>query len=235
MIGYLFLGILLLVAVLFVMRSFTRADPAFLARALKIGGLTLLAAALGFLLVTGRVSIATLILFGIPAALMLHRRYSRLATASASEAPGAGGRSSLETPWLSISLDHDSGAVEGQVKRGRFADRALSSLSVAELVALLAECRADAESASVLEAYLDRVHGTGWRQGGEAGGADAPPRGSKMTREEAYAVLGLRPGAGEEDVQAAYHRLMKKLHPDQGGSDYLAARLNEARDLLLGS
>ena len=103
----------------------------------------------------------------------------------------------------------------------------------------LAECRSDdPESASVVEAYLDRVHGPAWRER-ESGGADAGgergPRKAAMSRDEAYAVLGLKPGAAEAEIREAYHRLMKKLHPDQGGSDYLAARLNEARDLLLGS
>lgn len=64
--------------------------------------------------------------------------------------------------------------------------------------------------------------------------APRPRAGGPMTSEEAYNVLGLRPGASEEDIQAAYRRLMRAAHPDRGGSDWLAARVNQARDVLLG-
>ncbi len=74
------------------------------------------------------------------------------------------------------------------------------------------------------------------RLGGNRGGTGAPPpRGSgRMTREEAFAVLGLRPGVSELEIQSAYRRLMRSAHPDSGGSDWLASRVNEARDVLLG-
>lgn len=238
MIGYLFLGVLLLAAVLLAMRWAVQADPVFLARVLRRVGLGLIALALLFLLVTGRVGlVGGLVGLGVPLFLMFRRR-GAARTTSGGGGPSGSGRSSLATAWLDVSLDHASGAVDGTVKQGRFAGRPLGSLSIEELVGLLAECRnADSESATILEAYLDRVHGAGWRQHGPgaAGSNGAGARGTGMSREEAYAVLGLKPDAGTEDVREAYHRLMKKLHPDQGGSDYLAARLNEARDLLLGS
>jgi DnaJ homolog subfamily C member 19 len=71
--------------------------------------------------------------------------------------------------------------------------------------------------------------------GGHTGAARPPPAsaGSKMTREEAYQVLGLEPGANEAAIRAAHHRLMRAAHPDSGGSDWLAARINQARDVLL--
>lgn len=239
MVGYLFLGVLLLAAVLLAMRWAVQADPVFLARVLRRVGLGLIALALLFLLVTGRVGfVGALVGLGVPLFLMFRRRSAARATYGGA-GPSGSGRSSLATAWLDVSLDHASGAVDGTVKQGRFAGRPLGSLSIEELVGLLAECRkADSESATILEAYLDRVHGPGWRQQGPgaAGSNGAGARGGGgMSREEAYAVLGLKPDARTEEVREAYHRLMKKLHPDQGGSDYLAARLNEARDLLLGS
>jgi hypothetical protein len=74
------------------------------------------------------------------------------------------------------------------------------------------------------------------RAGPSAAGGEAPrARGGAMSRQEAYQVLGLAPGASEADIRAAHHRLMRTAHPDVGGSDWLAARVNMARDVLLGA
>ncbi len=75
------------------------------------------------------------------------------------------------------------------------------------------------------------------RPGAAPGGPGPRPRaapGGHMTREEAYQVLGLKPGASVAEIRAAHHRLMRAAHPDVGGSDWLAARINQARDALLG-
>jgi DnaJ-domain-containing protein 1 len=128
--------------------------------------------------------------------------------------------------------------MEGRCLKGSFAGRALSTLSEDDLLQLLAELRAtDTESAILLEAYLDHFW-PHWRDG-EANEADkAADRrargGNRMSREEALDMLGLEPGASEEEIRAAHRKLMKKVHPDQGGSDYLAARINEAKEVLLG-
>ena len=81
----------------------------------------------------------------------------------------------------------------------------------------------------------------GWFSGlggaGFTGAAGAPPprrQGSSMTRAEAYEVLGLKAGADPETIHAAHRRLMRMAHPDTGGSDWLASRINQARDVLLG-
>jgi DnaJ-domain-containing protein 1 len=114
----------------------------------------------------------------------------------------------------------------------------VEELGSADLLALLRECRAeDEEGARLLEAYLDRVRPdwrdelAGERPGGSGGGAR--PAGGDMTVEEAYAILGLAPGADAEAIKEAHRRLMVKLHPDHGGSDYLATKINRARDVLL--
>jgi hypothetical protein len=154
--------------------------------------------------------------------------------------PGAGpggqtGHSTLETRYLRMVLDHESGALTGLVLAGAYRGRPLDGLSLAELLDLLAVCQAeDRQSAAVLEAYLDRAHGPAWREARpEPPGTPAGPEG-RMTREQAFQILGLAPGATEEAIRTSHRRLMQKLHPDRGGSDYLAALLNQAKDLLLG-
>jgi hypothetical protein len=133
-----------------------------------------------------------------------------------------------------MNLDHDSGVMSGIVRRGRFQGRHLAELAEDELIEFWRSCRVeDAQAARLMEAYLDRVKPE-WREAAE--GAHAPPRGGgdAMTREEAYAILGLKPDASEADVREAHHRLMMGVHPDHGGSTYLAAKLNRAREVLLG-
>jgi hypothetical protein len=142
-----------------------------------------------------------------------------------------GRQSGVRTRWLAMTLDHITGEAEGQVLQGRFAGRRLIDLTVTELLALRAEVAGDEQSLALLEAWLDRRHAD-WRNlepqtGGGRGGREP------MTREQAYAVLGLSPGASAEEIKQAHRRLMQKLHPDHGGSDWLAAELNEAKDLLL--
>jgi hypothetical protein len=154
-----------------------------------------------------------------------------------SAASGAGGTSSIRTRYLEMSLHHASGRMDGRVLEGPYQGRLLSELDLERLLELLERCRAeDAQSAALLEAYLDRTQGDDWRASSASRGrsdgavaADAP-----MNRAEALAILGLDQGAGEEEIREAHRRLIQKLHPDRGGSDYLAAKINAAKGLLLG-
>ncbi len=146
---------------------------------------------------------------------------------------GSSANSAVRTPYLEMSLELSTGAVSGRVLQGRFAGRALSDFTSAERMDFLSELRAnDAQGAQLFEAYLDRAF-AGWNSG--AGGSG--PRGSAgsrgMTVDEAYLVLGLGRGATREDIQTAHRNLMKRFHPDQGGSTYLASQVNEAKDVLL--
>jgi DnaJ-domain-containing protein 1 len=135
-----------------------------------------------------------------------------------------------------MTLDHDTGALEGHFTAGPEAGRALDDFSLEQLIALARGF--DAESWALLESYLDRRF-PAWRDDAHdasAGGRGEERRASssgKMTAEEAYQILGVKPGAGREEISRAHRGLMKKLHPDQGGSTYLAARVNEAKDTLL--
>lgn len=158
---------------------------------------------------------------------------------SSSSASGAGGASEVTTRFLRMTLDHATGAMSGVVQTGRFAGRLLLDLSFPELLALWRECQIDPQSIAVLEAYLDRQGDPDWRErfrqaeAADATGTETASRNRTMDRAEAYEVLGLSPDASQEQIQAAYRRLMQRLHPDHGGSAYLAARLNQARTILL--
>ena len=113
----------------------------------------------------------------------------------------------------------------------------LEDLELGDLIALWAECRGeDAQSAAVLEAYLDRTQGEAWREAAAQGGAGprAPAGAGAMSQDEACDILGLEPGAGRAAIHEAHRRLMQKVHPDHGGSNYLAAKINQAKALLLG-
>ena len=159
----------------------------------------------------------------------------RRSTAASSPAPS--GTSRVRAGWLEMELDHDTGGMNGVVLQGAFDGRELDDLDEPDLRALAAEVAAsgDAESIQLLEAYLDR-RAPGWRDGAdgdEAGGLGAAPGTGTMGEKEAHQILGLAPGASVADIREAHRRLMKGAHPDAGGSKELAARLNEARDVLL--
>lgn len=242
MIPALILGICLLVGLVLLSRWFVSADPKALARGVKIFGAIVALGLVLFLAATGRLGVAMgLLAFLVPVLMRWRAVMNRLKTAAG---PTPGRTSDLTTDWLSVSLDHDTGRMAGEVRQGRFAGRDLDSLSLEEALALLDEVRpVDAQSATVLEAYLDRTHGMDWREAdeeapagdaGAAGGRRPQGRRGAMTREEALEILGLEEGASETEIKEAHRRLMMKFHPDHGGSDYLAAKLNEAKEVLIG-
>lgn len=140
--------------------------------------------------------------------------------------------STVRTAALEMVLDHESGEMDGMVLTGRFEDRRLSDMSLEDLLALAAGLQeGDEESSALLASYLDRVH-PDWRE--RAGEAAAAPEGP-MTRAQARALLGLGEDADAEAVRAAHRRLMKRVHPDHGGSAALAAQITTARDVLLAA
>jgi len=148
---------------------------------------------------------------------------------------GGGQASAIQTRFIDMTLDHGSGSMDGTVREGPSLGRLLSDLGLDELLALLNLCRAqDPQSAAVLEAYLDRERGD-WRDSYDSPAAGPQVRPSTtMDRTEALRVLGLAEGAGPDEVRAAHRSLMQRFHPDRGGSDYLAAMINEAKRVLMG-
>jgi hypothetical protein len=226
--GFAILGGFLLLIYLFV-----NADPARLARGLKVTGVVIAIAAVATLAISGR--LAALL---VPVAMMMPLLIRVRSLLDRFRPPSGGQTSRVETDFLRMTLDHDTGSMTGTILRGRFSGMRVEELGSADLLALLRECRAeDEEGARLLEAYLDRIH-PDWRDelAGErpgASGGGARPASGDMTVEEAYAILGLAPGADAEAIKEAHRRLMVKLHPDHGGSDYLATKINRARDVLL--
>lgn len=226
------LGVTALAAVLLAISWFVRANPADLARRLRLaGGVLALLAAAAFLM-RGAMTLA------VPLAML---GLWLLAVAGpggwfgSGSGQGASGQSSrVTTEHLDMRLDHETGAIAGRVLKGLFAGRAIESLRPEELALLWQDCRiADPQSAQIVEAYLDQRYPT-WREDvkrGEEKFAAGPD--GRMSVEEAYEILGLKPGADREDVRRAHRDLMLKLHPDRGGSTYLAAKINEAKDVLL--
>jgi hypothetical protein len=145
-----------------------------------------------------------------------------------------GQRSRVVTSILAMELDHDTGRMDGEVLAGAFKGRALSSLSESELAVLRQFCSAATDqSLDLLDAWIDRTK-PGWRAGNAGRQGTAKPT-TAMSRDEALSVLGLKPDAKPEDIRGAHRNLMKQFHPDRGGSDYLAAKINQAKDVLLGT
>lgn len=151
---------------------------------------------------------------------------------------GAGKSSRVETSMLTMELDHDTGAIDGMVRAGAFAGRPLSTLDIADLLKVRQACEAAPDQSLILiEAYLDR-RDPDWRREAQGRAQSGGPYGARqrnaMSRAEALAVLGLKEGASEADIKAAHRRMMKVNHPDRGGSADIAARINQAKDVLLG-
>jgi hypothetical protein len=225
-------GFAILCGLLLLGYLFVNADPAKLARTVKWGGLGVGALALVALVVLTEGRLLVYIAPLIPV-LPVFRRIRSMFGGLSGPAPGR--TSDVETPFLRMTLDHDTGAMTGTVLRGQFAGMRLDEFARADLLTLLRECRAeDEESARLIEAYLDRLD-PDWREdlGRGQAGSNARAASTDMTIEEAYEILGLSPGADAEAIKAAHHRLMKQLHPDHGGTDYLATKINRARDVLL--
>jgi hypothetical protein len=242
-------GVVLLGGLLLLVYLFVNADPVRLARNLKWTGIVIAAVAVLALLAFPPARELAAMLFPLALSMPLLARFRRLIDQF--RTPRGGQSSTVTTDFLRMTLDHDTGTMTGTVLRGQYAGLRIEEMGVGDLIALLRECRAaDEESARLVEAYLDRLHpnwreelasgrtysaGSGQGRAGSGTGGGARPASSDMTPDEAYRILGLTPGATPEQIKEAHHRLMIKLHPDHGGSDYLATQINRARDVLLRS
>ncbi|KKO00461.1 hypothetical protein LCGC14_0125520 [marine sediment metagenome] len=201
--------------------------------------------AVAFLALTGRFYLVLGLLAGLlPFArrllpgLLMGRLFRGMRTPGGGAKPSRGNRSRVATDILDMSLDHDSGDMDGRVLKGPLAGQALADMSEAEFLELLRYCRQnDVDSARLLESYLDRRFGDSWRNDDQDQTDHAEPGarggGNPLTEQEALEILGLELGATREEIIQAHRQMMQKMHPDRGGSTYLAALINEAKTVLL--
>ena len=225
------LGLVIVVGGWYLIRSFANAQPAQVRGLIrKIGGIAVMAFG-GFMMLKGEINVA-IPLFMLGLGLMGQQAVFPNGMPWQRKSPGQS--SQVSTSVIAMQLEHDSGRMDGSVLTGPLKGRKLSSLSLAEAQALHAQCAAAPDqSRALFEAWIERTHPE-WRQQWNSGaGRSAATFSPKMTRAEALAILGLKDGASADDIRAAHRRLMKTAHPDLGGSDYLAAKINEAKEFLL--
>lgn len=224
-------GFAILVAAALGVFVLLRTDPVRLANALRLAGPLLVGLSGIVLMLFGRAGLGGMLISGA-LAWYLRSRGARSAS------PMRERRSTVRTAAIEMELDHDTGKLDGTVLAGKSEGVSLSALSLEELLQLAAEWSADAESIQLLETYLDGRFPV-WRENTQADGDEGlgvPPGSGAMTKEEAYKILGLEAGAAAADILEAHRRLMQSLGSDVGdGTSVLAARLNEAKDVLLSN
>jgi len=232
--SFMMAGLAVLTALVLASWAYVSVPPRALIRGLRIGVGAVLLTIGAVMTLSGRwgIGLATAA-FGLSA--LTTGRLGPIDLGGGARSPGSTSR--VRTRMVEMELDHDSGAMEGRVLTGPFAGRSLGDLADDDVLDLLRSADSDRESAALLAAYLDRRM-PGWRDdveddaaAGTGGAADSGP----MTEQQAYEILGLSPGASRADIRAAHRSLMKRVHPDQGGSTFLAAKINEAKDRLLGN
>jgi len=245
--AYLVLGVALVVGVILVSRWYVSAPPSTIVTVFKwLAGLLALVLAAIVILTKNLIWVLPALFILVPRFLRARRaskNWNRMSQASGSGGGSGGGTgantgnsSQVETKFLNMYLDHDSGEMNGDILEGQFNGQTLRSLKLDQLLTLLGECMDDEQSVQVLTAYLDRYHPDEWREraGTAHSGTSAGKSTGDMSTEEACEILGLKPNASDDDIKEAHHRLINKNHPDKGGSTYLAAKINQAKEYLLG-
>jgi hypothetical protein len=230
------LGVVALVLVLMLIRAFVTADPKALVRIVRYTGAGGLGVVTVLLALTGRMGPA-LFLGSMAWGLATggHLWPARWPHYSGGHwgKRASSGATSVRANWVEMQLDHETGEMHGTVLKGAHAGIALDQINRPDVVTIYREAALDdPESARLIEAYLDRRFGPEWR--GDPGGDTAAPVREAMSREEALKILGLKDPVTEDEIRSVHRRLMLQIHPDRGGSDYLAAKINQARDVLLG-
>lgn len=243
MLHLLVLGVFLVVGLGLLGYWLLNTNPANIRRVLKWVLILALVGVVVALLVRGSGSFLwTLALVFVPLLMRwraIAQRFRNAAKVAAGPSPGQS--STVRTEFLEMTLDHDTGAMSGVVTQGKRSGSRLDELSLEDLLDLLGECQSDPQSAQLLESFIDRVHGDDWRfdqqraRTGGGGGTGTGGAGGRMSRADALEILGLDDGAGDQEIRDAHRRLMLANHPDRGGSTFLAAQINQAKEVLLGT
>ncbi|HEY7607996.1 MAG TPA: hypothetical protein VIF14_02110 [Alphaproteobacteria bacterium] len=232
MVGYLVLGVALAIGLTLILRGLRGATASQAMRWIwqSIAAVSVVVGI--YFLATGRPNYALVPAFGVLVGLLGW-------LIDAALRPRKPNTSRVNTRFLRLTLDHRTGQVTGDIVDGPFLHRRIESLRVDELVDLFVYYkREDEPSARLIEAYLDRTSPT-WRA---RYGPDGAPKqdaytasgaGGPMSKSEALRLLGLQLGATADEVRAAHRRKLQEHHPDRGGDPDMAARINQARDVLL--
>ena len=230
------IGLILLFLLLTAIKQFARMDAAAAARLVRHGGGVLGMIGALLLLLRGRIGLAAALAGAVAHFAGWRPMGAGWTPFRGSRVGAASGRvTTARSAMVEMRLDHDSGLMTGVVLAGVYASRALETLTRPEFMSLRAElARDDPDGVNLLEAYLDRRF-AGWREAdqGQGHGRGSAGAGGAMSRREACEILGLSEGASDAEIISAHRTLMKKLHPDHGGSTALAARVNQAKDVLM--
>ncbi len=222
--GAFILGLALLAGLLVGGRALVTMEPRVLANVVRAAVIVVAGAAALFFFVRGQIGFGSAMLGAAGAMAM---------TLTGARSGARGGSSAVETASVRMTLDHASGDMDGEVLRGPYEGKRLSELTRPEVEEILASAlNDDPDAAALLHAYIERRFGD--RSSASADEAGGSGGGGPMTRADALNVLGLQDGASDDDVRAAHRRLMKAIHPDAGGSGWLAAQINQAKEVLLG-
>jgi hypothetical protein len=229
-------GIAALLVILWFLKLFSTADVQKFATMIRSPALKKKAGGVGVLVLASVLQARGQILIGVALdflGLYLLGMVPSLPAGWGARAQKSGGQvSRVRSAFVEMEMDLDSGAMRGIIIAGPREGTRLEALDVPTLIAFLADI--DEESRALLAAYLDR-RDPAWREHAQSDTATGlgGTAGGPMSHQEAYQILGLEPGAKAEEIVSAHRTLMKRLHPDLGGTNYLAARINEAKDTLL--
>ncbi len=220
------------VAALLIAVWFTSASTTSILRLLRVA-IPVIAIVIGlFLIISGRIVWAWVALMALLPWVARLRSFINLTKAMRGRTSGQ--VSEVRTRFVHMTLELDTGEMDGEVQEEPYKGRRLSKMTLSEIINLYRLAMlTDSQSASVIEAYLDRMHGEAWRAAAEAPGSDNGAKAGPMTIKKAREILGVKRTADAKEIKRAHRRLMHKYHPDKGGSDYLAAQINEAKDILL--
>ena len=245
----LILGILFLVGLTFILRWYMTTEAKKIKKKLTYLLLLILFSFFVFLAITGRLAAAlgvfmAIITFGRRVFGLISilnwlkgfiKGYSNINTNKATENYEKK-TSNVQTKFIDMTLDHESGELNGLVLLGKFKGALLSNLNLDDLIDLRQEVLGDNDTLYLLNSYLDRKY-QGWRDKFQSdnneNGAETSYSNSIMTAQEATQILGIDPNANNDEIKEAYKKLINKFHPDKGGSSYIASKINQAKEILL--